>query len=108
MKRFWQLLVLGYVVFAIPATVSAQVLGLNFAATDPDVATSQLGPPNSQASLMFRIGITWKPSPEAALEIWSTTITVPRFQAPPRLPGPARTRGARAATINCPSDHSAS
>ena len=44
MKRFWQLFVLGYVAFAIPATVSAQILGLNFASTDPDVATSELLP----------------------------------------------------------------
>ena len=42
MKRFWQLLVLGYVAFAVPATVSAQILGLNFASTDPDAATSAL------------------------------------------------------------------
>jgi hypothetical protein len=44
MKRFWQLLLVGYVAFAVPAMVLAQNLGLNFAATDPDAATSSLNP----------------------------------------------------------------
>jgi hypothetical protein len=44
MKRFWQLLLFGYVAFAVPATVVGQNLGLNFAATDPDAATASLLP----------------------------------------------------------------
>jgi hypothetical protein len=44
MKRFWQLLLVGYVAFAVPATVMSQNLGLNFAATDPDAATASLNP----------------------------------------------------------------
>ena len=44
MKKLWQLLVLGLVACALPSTVSAQSLGLNLAATDPDAATSSLNP----------------------------------------------------------------
>jgi hypothetical protein len=44
MKRFWQLLALGLSISAVSSTVSAQMLGLNFASTDPDAATSSLLP----------------------------------------------------------------
>jgi len=44
MKKLWQLLMLGCVAFAVPGDAWAQSLGLNFAATDPDAATSSLGP----------------------------------------------------------------
>jgi hypothetical protein len=44
MKRFWQLLLVGYAAFAVPAPVLAQNLGLNFGATDPDAATASLNP----------------------------------------------------------------
>jgi hypothetical protein len=44
MMKTWQLLILGFAAFAVPSIVSAQSLGLNFAATDPDAATSSLNP----------------------------------------------------------------
>jgi hypothetical protein len=71
MKRFWQLLVLGYVAFAIPATVSAQILGLNFASTDPDIATSELLPTEAAGVISHTnwnnlIGATGTGSPRLA------------------------------------------
>ena len=44
MKKTWQLLVLGFAALAVPTMASAQSLGLNFAATDPDAVTSSLNP----------------------------------------------------------------
>ena len=44
MKKLWQLLILGCACFAVPTFALAQSLGLNFAATDPNVATSSLDP----------------------------------------------------------------
>jgi hypothetical protein len=44
MKRFWQFLIFGLLVSAVPTIVSAQSLGINFGANDPDTATSALLP----------------------------------------------------------------
>jgi hypothetical protein len=43
-KRLQQRLFFGLLAFAIPIMASAASLGLKFAATDPDAATSSLGP----------------------------------------------------------------
>jgi hypothetical protein len=43
-KRLQQRLFLGILILSIPTTASAGALGLKFAATDPDAATSSLGP----------------------------------------------------------------
>jgi len=44
MTKLWQLFLASCVAWAIPTMVKAQNLGLNFAATDPDAATSSLNP----------------------------------------------------------------
>ena len=51
MKKLWQLLVLGCAALAVPTLASAQSLGLNFAATDPDAATSSLNPTDVAGAL---------------------------------------------------------
>jgi hypothetical protein len=47
MKRFWQVLIFGLLVSAMSTPVSAQMLGLNFASTDPNADTSSLAPTES-------------------------------------------------------------
>lgn len=44
MKKLWYSLILGFLAFAVSAPAWAQNIGLNFAATDPDAATSSLNP----------------------------------------------------------------
>jgi hypothetical protein len=44
MRTFWKLVVLASLACAVPASVSAQSLGINFGATDPDANTSSLLP----------------------------------------------------------------
>ncbi|HJQ79108.1 MAG TPA: hypothetical protein VJ828_04090 [Lacipirellulaceae bacterium] len=44
MKKLWYSLILGFLAFAVSTPARAQNIGLNFAATDPDAATSSLNP----------------------------------------------------------------
>jgi hypothetical protein len=47
MRNLWHLLLIGIVAFTVRTAVGAQSLGLKFAATDPDAATSSLMPTES-------------------------------------------------------------
>jgi hypothetical protein len=44
MKKLWYSFILGFLAFAVSTPTWAQNIGLNFAATDPDAATSSLNP----------------------------------------------------------------